>query len=164
MVWYDEECLEFASELQHRARGETVDCNSKVQGATATCARSARDIAEDMCLGPKPVTDRTSTYLGVLRVCVNSLVFTVPTEIPEGSKALSPESEWLAPFEPRGGASHEMGVRPDRSHPSLHTEMVSVGPEGEGPMMAYHGTKIAEWGHVVVVRPVPQVRRGDRGQ
>ena len=97
-------------------------------------------------------------------MCRDFLVFTVPTEIPEGSKALNPLSEWLAPLEPRGGASREMGVRPDRFRPSLHTEMVSVGPVGEGPIMTYHGTKIAEWGHVVVVRPVPRVWRGDRGQ
>ena len=97
-------------------------------------------------------------------MCRNFLVFTVPTEIPEGAKALNPLSEWLARFEPRGGASHEMSVRPGRRRPSQRTEMISVGPIGEGPVVTDGGTKIAEWGLIVVVRPVPRVWRGDRGQ
>ena len=95
------------------------------------------------------MTDRTSTYLGVLRVSRNLLVFTVSPQ------ALNSLSEWLAPLKPRGGAWREMGVSPDRGRPSLRTEMVSVGPVGESPIMTDRGTKIAEWGHIVVIRPVP---------
>ena len=65
VVRYDKECLEFASEFQHRAGGEMVDRNREIQGATGASVRGARAIAEDICLGPEPVTDRTSTYLGV---------------------------------------------------------------------------------------------------
>ena len=57
------------------------------------------------------------------------------------------------PVEAKGW--REMGVSPDRCRPSLRTEMVSVGPVGESPIMTDRGTKIAEWGHIVVIRPVP---------
>ena len=79
----------------------------------------------------------------------------MPTEIPEGPEALNSLSEWLAPFEPRGGACRDMGVGPDRSRPALRTEVVSVGPVGESPIVTYHGTKISEWGRVDLIRRVP---------
>ena len=134
------ECLKFASEVQHRAWGEMVDRDSKVQGAIGARSRSARAIAEDMGLGPKPVTDRTRAYLGVRRERSDFLVFTVPTEVPEGPEALNALTEWLAPLEPRGGVRREMGVGPNRGRPPLRTEMVSVGPIGESPVVTYHGT------------------------
>ena len=71
-----------AAQLKHRARGEVTDGDSEVQAACSARARGTGTVAEYVGLRPVPVTDRTSTYLGVYRTGGDGIIFSMPSEIP----------------------------------------------------------------------------------
>ena len=149
MVWDDEEGLEFAPEFQHRPWRETVDSDGEVQSTARPRARGARAVTKHMCLGPKPVADRASTYLRVRRVGRDFLVFAVPAEVPESPKALDSLTEGLTPLKPMRGVRHEMRVGPNRIRPTVRAELVPVGPIGASPVVTYHGTEVTKGGCVI---------------
>ena len=82
LVGYEEEALDLAAQLKHRAQGKVTDGDSEVQAACSARARGTGTVAEYVGLRPVPVTDRTRTYLGVHRTGGDGTIFSMPSEIP----------------------------------------------------------------------------------
>ena len=70
--------LEVAAQVQHGARGEAADRDSRVKGASQPSVRGAWAATEDMLLGPETVTDRASTFLWIRGVGSNGFIFAMP--------------------------------------------------------------------------------------